>query len=131
MQSRALDTGPAKSDPCAMTAEPIDPKAQAAARSALIARVVKDYLMPRRLGLAGALVCAVFVAGLSIGLMAILKPATNDLLAKRPTSLELFGIPALMVLLALGKGVAQVAQANLINRLGNGIVGEFQLQLFG
>jgi subfamily B ATP-binding cassette protein MsbA len=131
MQSRALDTGPAKSDPCAMTADPITSKAQAARRRALMARVVREYLAPRWVGLAAAMGCAVFVAGLSIALMGVLKPAINELLTRKPTMLALFGIPLLVVGLAMARGVAQVAQATFINRIGNSIVGEVQVQLFG
>jgi subfamily B ATP-binding cassette protein MsbA len=80
--------------------------------------------------LAFSLACAAAFAGLSGLLLGILQPAVNALTAHaKPQSL--FKIPLIIVALAIARGAAQAAQGLLINRMGNGIVGDIQLELFG
>lgn len=43
----------------------------------------------------------------------------------------LWRIPLAIVALAIGRGLAQAGQATLVNQVGNGIVGDVQLELFG
>jgi subfamily B ATP-binding cassette protein MsbA len=97
---------------------------------ALVARVARVYLAPRWKGWAGAMVAAVCVAGFSAWLVQILKPATDQLLTQR-TPGALVVVPVTIALLALSRTIAQVVQATLMNRIGNGVVGDIQLQLFG
>jgi subfamily B ATP-binding cassette protein MsbA len=107
--------------------EPAPPELSA---RALAARVWRVYLAPRWKGWAGAMVAAVFVAGLSAWLVQILKPATNQLLVEHaPRALVV--LPITIAVLALGRTLAQVTQATLMNRIGNGVVADIQLQLFG
>jgi subfamily B ATP-binding cassette protein MsbA len=110
-----------------MNAAPSEPNARA---RALAVRILKTYLAPRWKGLAVSIVCAVIVAGLSAELVRILEPAINDLLVK-PVPGALIRIPLTIVALGLMRGIAQVGQATLVNRIGNGIVGDIQVQLFG
>jgi len=64
-----------------------------------------------------------------LGLLKVLQPAVNDLVVH--PSADAFGrIPFLIVALALGRGLAQALQTLLVNRIGNGIVGDIQLDLF-
>ncbi|MDE2488653.1 MAG: ABC transporter ATP-binding protein [Alphaproteobacteria bacterium] len=95
----------------------------------LVARVARIYMAPRWKGWSVAIVAAVAVAALSALLAYIIRPATNDLLVlhKGP----LWRLPAIIVALALGRTIGQVLQATLINRIGNGVVADIQLQLFG
>jgi ATP-binding cassette, subfamily B, bacterial MsbA len=93
-------------------------------------RLASRYLAPRWRALCVALACAVIFAALSGLLLGILQPAVNALVG-RPRSQALFTIPLMIVGLALGRGAAQVIQALLINRMGNGIVGDIQIELFG
>ncbi|HKR86976.1 MAG TPA: ATP-binding cassette domain-containing protein, partial [Phenylobacterium sp.] len=59
-----------------------------------------------------------------------LKPATNQLLVGHsPRALVV--LPITIAVLALGRTAAQVTQATLMNRIGNGVVADIQLQLFG
>lgn len=94
------------------------------------ARLASRYLAPRWKALCVALACAAVFAALSGLLLGILQPAVNALVG-RPRSQALFTIPLMIVGLALGRGAAQVIQALLINRMGNGIVGDIQIELFG
>jgi subfamily B ATP-binding cassette protein MsbA len=89
-------------------------------------RVARLYLAPRWKSLTLSVLCAAAAAALSGLLVNILRPAINGL--ETPGALR--GIPLLIVLLAMGRGLAQVVQATLVNRIGNGIVGDIQLDLF-
>ena len=95
---------------------------------AVIARIARVYLAPRWRGLTVSMVCAAAAAALTGELLALLQPATNGLTA---TMTGHFEIPLIIVAVALGRGLAQVAQATLVNRIGNGIVGDVQVELFG
>ncbi|MGI9169325.1 MAG: ABC transporter ATP-binding protein [Caulobacteraceae bacterium] len=92
-------------------------------------RLAKRYLAPRWKGLAVSVVCAGAFAALSGLLLAILQPAVNQI--AQPRAGGLAAIPLIIVALALGRGLAQVLQATLVNRIGNGVVGDIQLELFG
>ena len=95
----------------------------------LIVRIARSYLAPHWQGLATALVAAIAVAVLSAKLIQILEPAINDLLVNHKPG-ALVAIPATIAIFALARGVAQVVQASLVNRVGNAVVGDVQVQLF-
>ncbi len=97
---------------------------------ALALRVLRTYLAPRWRGLTASVVCAVIVAVLSAKLIQILEPAINDLLVNHKPG-TLVTIPLTIAAFAVGRGIAQVAQSYLVNGIGNGIVGQVQVQLFG
>ncbi|HEY7853328.1 MAG TPA: ABC transporter ATP-binding protein [Caulobacteraceae bacterium] len=96
----------------------------------IAARLAGRYLAPRWKALSLSLVCAALFAALSGLLLGVLQPAINDLIV-RPKSGALITLPLIIVALAVGRGVAQVIQALMINRIGNGIVGDVQIELFG
>jgi subfamily B ATP-binding cassette protein MsbA len=97
---------------------------------ALIGRIARTYLAPRWKGLTVAMLAAVCVAVLSSALVSILKPAVNDLMVNHKTA-ALVSIPVTIAAMAIGRGIAQIIQASLINRIGNAVVGDVQVQLFG
>jgi subfamily B ATP-binding cassette protein MsbA len=97
---------------------------------ALIARVAGVYLAPRWKGWSLAMLAAITVAGTSAWLVQILKPATDQLLVHHvPRALVV--LPVTIAVLALCRTIGQMTQATLMNRIGNGLVGDIQLQLFG
>ena len=96
----------------------------------IAARLGRRYLAPRWKALSLSLVCAALFAVLSGLLLGVLQPAVNDLIV-RPKPGALLTLPLFIIALAVGRGVAQVIQALLINRIGNGIVGDVQVELFG
>jgi len=98
--------------------------------TSVAARIARRYLAPRWRAFGASVACAAVFAALSGLLLGILQPAVNDLVVA-PKPGALLEIPLAIVALALGRGVAQAAQALLINRLGNGIVGDVQRELFG
>ncbi len=97
---------------------------------ALIARVAGVYLRPRWMGWTGALLAAIVAAVFTTLLVQILEPATNDLMAN-PKPGTLLILPLTIVAYAIGRAAAQVTQATLVNRIGNAVVGDIQVQLFG
>jgi subfamily B ATP-binding cassette protein MsbA len=97
---------------------------------AVAARIFRAYLAPRWKALATALVCTAIFAGLSGQLTFILKPAIDQLQGHAPLR-DVIRLSLVMCVIALGRGVAQVIQATLVNRIGNGIVGDVQVEIFG
>ena len=92
----------------------------------MIARLARRYLAPRWPAVASRC-CAAAFAAFSGLLLRVLQPAVNDLIV-HPKPGALAHPAADIVALALGRGVAQVVQAILVNRIGNGIVGDIQLR---
>ena len=107
-----------------------DPAAPQASNRALALRVWRDYLRPRWKGLLVSVISAAAVAGLTTWLFNVIRPAVDDLVT-HPKSGALVTIPLTIAVVALARGGFQVVQATFINRIGNGIVGDVQVQLFG
>jgi subfamily B ATP-binding cassette protein MsbA len=97
---------------------------------ALMARVWREYLKPRWPGLAVALVCAALIAALNTRLLQMIQPAFDDIVTSRNPG-AVIAIPLTIIGLALGRALLQIGQSTLINRIGNGVVGAVQVQLFG
>ena len=96
----------------------------------LTARVARVYMAPRWKGWTVAMLAAVVVAALSARLVQILRPAVDVLLASHKPG-ALISLPLTIAGLALARTLAQVVQASLVNRIGNGVVADIQRQLFG
>jgi len=125
-QPPELDFDPATSDPSLMS----EPGQTELSARALIGRVARIYMAPRWKGWSVAMLAAVVVAYCSARLVQIIEPATNDLLVfKKPGAILI--LPLTIAALALARTVAQVTQATLVNRIGNAVVGDVQVQLFG
>ena len=107
--------------------EPAPPELSA---RALIGRVARVYMAPRWMAWLTALIAAVAVAYCSTQLIHLLKPATDDLMVTHKVR-DLVVLPLTLAAYAIGRTVAQVIQASLINRIGNAVVGDVQVQLFG
>jgi subfamily B ATP-binding cassette protein MsbA len=97
---------------------------------AVIARVARAYMMRRWKGWLVALFAGICVAYASAELIRILEPAVNDLMVKHKPG-ALVALPLTIAALGIGRAIAQVVQASLVNRIGNGVVGDIQVQLFG
>ena len=92
-------------------------------------RVARLYLAPRWKALTLALLLAAVFAGLSGLVLEFLKPAV-DQVTSRVAARAIFRLPLIIIALALARGLAAAIQAMLVNRMGNGIVGDVQLELF-
>ncbi len=97
---------------------------------ALIGRVASVYMRPRWKGWTVAMLAAVAAAFCTSKLVQILEPATNDLMVTHKAG-TLILWPSLIVAYALGRAIAAITQVTLVNRIGNGVVGDVQVQLFG
>lgn len=97
---------------------------------ALIGRVARIYMAPRWKGWLTALIAAVVVAYSSTQLVRLLKPATDQLMVAHNTH-DLVVLPLTLAAYAIGRAAAAVIQSALVNRIGNAVVGDVQVQLFG
>jgi subfamily B ATP-binding cassette protein MsbA len=93
-------------------------------------RLLRTYLLPHWRSLTLALLCAALVAAGSYAFANLLEPAVNDVLVS-PDRESLLLIPLGIVVAGVVRGLAQVGQATVVNRVGHGLVGRIQLELFG
>jgi subfamily B ATP-binding cassette protein MsbA len=93
-------------------------------------RLYRAYLAPHWKSVFLSMLCGAVVAGLS-GLLAwMLGPVAKAILEVRDAK-AVWLLPAAIAGVALVRGIAAIGQASLINRVGNKLVGEIQVQLFG
>jgi subfamily B ATP-binding cassette protein MsbA len=97
---------------------------------ALAARVARAYLAPRWPQWTLALLAGIAAAWFTTALVQILEPATNDLIG-HPKPGTLLALPLTIAAYGVARALAQVTQATFVNRIGNAVVGDIQLQLFG
>ena len=97
---------------------------------ALMLRMWREFLASRWKGLLASIVCAAAVAGLTVKLAGMIQPAIDQLIT-HPQRSALVAVPLTILVLALLRGAFQVAQAKLMSRIGNGVVGDMQIRLFG
>jgi len=97
---------------------------------ALMGRIWREFLRPRWKGLAVSMASAAIVAALSGALALVVRPAVDQLIT-HPEPGALWRIPLLIVVIAVARGLFQVTQTTSINRIGNGLVGDVQVRLFG
>jgi len=103
---------------------------EAASRRRLIGRVFRTYLAPRWPGFVLAMACAA-VVGVSAGVLSwLLQPAVQKLFL-HPDPRALVYLPLAIVGVGLIRGLAQLVQAVTTNRIGNRLVAEVQVKLFG
>jgi ATP-binding cassette, subfamily B, bacterial MsbA len=97
---------------------------------ALIARVARVYMAPRWMSWLTALLAGIAAAYATTMLVQLLEPAVNDLMVFHKPG-TLLALPLMIVGYAIARAIAQVVQATLVNRIGNAVVGDVQVQLFG
>ena len=97
---------------------------------ALAMRLFRDYLAPRRGLLILSAGCAVVGAVMTATLGTLLNPVIKNGLEQGRFN-TLVGIVCLIVLCAIIRGLAQIAQSSITNRIGHRMVGDIQIALFG
>jgi subfamily B ATP-binding cassette protein MsbA len=97
---------------------------------AVALRLYRAYLAPHWQSLALSMACAAGVAAFSAVLAWLLGPAIRQLFIEKSAQ-ALLTIPLAIGGVALLRTVCQVGQAVLVNRIGNRMVGEIQVALFG
>jgi subfamily B ATP-binding cassette protein MsbA len=93
-------------------------------------RIFRTYLAPHWRTLLMALGCAILVALLTAFLAWLLNPAIKRIFIQKRTD-SLILIPILIVMAGFLRGLFQIGQSALVNRLGHNIVGDIQVALFG
>jgi subfamily B ATP-binding cassette protein MsbA len=93
-------------------------------------RVAREYLGQYRGLVTLAVSCALLVAASTSATAWLIKPAADKLFAgKDPGALLIY--PLAIVIASLVRGAAQICQSWTVNRIGHGIVGRIQIELFG
>jgi subfamily B ATP-binding cassette protein MsbA len=96
----------------------------------LIARLLRDYLGPRKLTLFLAVLCMAGGAA-TTGLLAwILDPAVKYLFLEKRADL-LFAIPAFVVVVVAFRGIMNYGEGRFTNAIGQGIIADTQRDMFG
>ena len=96
-----------------------------------IRRLAATWLAPRWGEVAGSIACAIVVAVATALALYLLDPVIKSVFgAHRPRFSEILWVPAAIVSVGVIRGIAQVGQATLVNRVGHSIVGDIQLGLF-
>ncbi len=107
----------------------------------LLGRIWRDYLSKHRRAFFFSLFFAALSGGLTALLLKFLEPAIDLLFTPHEGTVQLWGlgfdarhvllvVPAFIVVVAILRSLSMAAQAALVNRLGHGIVGDIQKQLF-
>lgn len=97
---------------------------------ALIARLLRDYLGPRKVSLFFAVLCMAGGAA-TTGLLAwILDPAVKYLFLEKRGDL-LFAIPGLVVVVVAFRGLMNYGEGLFTNAIGQGIIADTQRDMFG
>ena len=124
----------------AASPEPVSPLKQPL--NPLVKRIWRDYLSHHKSAFFSSLGLAAFAGGLTAALLRFLEPSIDLLftqheglvsflgLFKVHHSTLIFLVPAVIVALSVMRSLAMACQAALVNRLGHGIVGDIQKQLF-
>jgi subfamily B ATP-binding cassette protein MsbA len=111
-----------------MTASP-DTSDTPSSRS-LALRLFRDYLAPRKGMLGLSILCAIVGAIMTATLGGLMNPVIKRVFEqKRFDSLLL--ITGVIVLCGVVRGIAQVSQSVIVNRIGHRMVGDIQVGLFG
>ena len=119
--------------PASDTREPLRP---------LLGRIWRDYLSRHKPAFFASMLCAAVSGGLTALLLKFLEPAIDLLFTRHEGPVKVWGlisipsdkvlilIPLFIIVVAIVRSLAMAAQAALVNRLGHGIVGDIQKQLF-
>ncbi|MFK0298570.1 ABC transporter ATP-binding protein [Brevundimonas sp. NPDC090276] len=119
--------------PASDTREPLRP---------LLSRIWRDYLSRHKPAFFASMFCAAISGGLTALLLKFLEPAIDLLFTKHEGPVQVWGlvsipadkvlilIPLFIIVVAVIRSLAMAAQSALVNRLGHGIVGDIQKQLF-
>jgi subfamily B ATP-binding cassette protein MsbA len=93
-------------------------------------RLFRDYLAPRKGLLAASIAFAVIAAVMTALLGALMNPVIKRIFEQRRFD-SLLVITGAILLCGLLRGVSQVGQSVIVNRIGHRMVGDIQAQLFG
>ena len=108
----------------------------------MLTRIWRDYLSLHKSAFYASLFLAALAGGLTAGLLRFLEPSIDLLFNKHNAPVSFLGlfqvkpeyvilaVPLFIILISIARSLAMAGQAALVNRLGHGIVGDIQKQLF-
>ena len=108
----------------------------------LLGRIWRDYLSRHKPAFFASMLFAAISGGLTALLLKFLEPAIDLLFTRHEGPVKVWGlvtipadrvlilIPLFIIVVAVIRSLAMAAQSALVNRLGHGIVGDIQKQLF-
>ncbi len=99
---------------------------------ALLLRMWRDYLRPRWLPMLASMILAGGSAWITYKVADLLKPAIDNIGAEPGSAGAAIwmSIPLAFMGLAVGRALIQIAQTNIVSRVGHGLVSQIQVQLF-
>ena len=95
----------------------------------VIYRRVLEFVKPFWLRLLGAMICMIFVAGLTAAMAYTIKPVVDEIFMEKDV-MKLKLLPLVIVLLFVMKGAAEFGQGYLMNFVGHSIVKRFRDELY-
>lgn len=98
--------------------------------SYLLLRLVKTYIRPYFGGLGLTVICMIIVAAMSGAQAYLMKPALDDVFIKQDENM-LFWIPMIIMATFVIKGIANYGQNVGMRYLGQRIVTDMQIELYG
>jgi ATP-binding cassette, subfamily B, bacterial MsbA len=107
----------------------VAPDAPEMSKRAIMARVARTYLAPRKGKLIASMGCAAVGVAISTGLAKLLQPAMDQGIVKGDLSV-IGPICGAIVVLAIVKAIFHILQSRMVNEIGHRLVGDVQLDLF-
>jgi subfamily B ATP-binding cassette protein MsbA len=95
----------------------------------LMGRLLREYVKPYAGRLALAMIFMVAVAATTAGQAWLLQPAIDEIFVERSETMVLI-LPAVIIVIALIRGVATYTQSMLMNGTGQRIIAETQVKLY-
>lgn len=108
----------------------------------LLKRLWRDYLSQHKTAFFSSLLLAIMAGALTAGLLRFLEPSIDLLFQPHNGPVSFLGlfrvqpqwlivlVPGVIIALSVMRSLAMAGQAAVVNRLGHGIVGDIQKQLF-
>jgi subfamily B ATP-binding cassette protein MsbA len=95
----------------------------------IVYRRVLEFVKPFWRRLLGAMLCMIFVAGLTAAMAYTIKPVVDEIFMEKDVS-KLKLLPIVIVLLFVLKGAAEFGQGYLMNFVGHSIIKRFRDELY-
>ena len=97
---------------------------------ALLRRLVVEHVRPHAKRLAAAVLCMAFAAAATAASAWLMEPVLDDVFVRQDRTM-LYVVPLLVIAAALIKGGGTYGQAVLLNHVGQRVVADLQVRLFG
>lgn len=96
---------------------------------ALVKRLLRDYVRPHKGKIALAVICMVIVAAMTAMNAWLMQPILDEIFLKKDREMLML-VPAVVIIIALVKGVSQYGQDMIMRWVGQRVISDMQLHLF-